>query len=262
VVDYSVSDENKEYWHNVQDYKETGRELQGIRALARSLREPTFGRGPTLGDKENKAEVEAVRANHRDIEADRKSWAKHILGDWEVHRDFVRQAALTRESLEIAAGLKKRALSRAEIEAQLTVEQYVCVSLEARTLWRDIRRTHPGSRAKLHPEWSRFEEARDQRGVLANQIHLNPILHRPFLKETAEQLAKADIGYVTKDSKISYSMATIKAQAEAHQSKMLQAQLLKDTSRPAQQDMLKVLIAYTENRDMAGAIGCGAQIKI
>ena len=256
VVDYSVSDENKEYWQNVQDYKETGRELQGIRALARSLRVPTFG------DKENKAEVEAVWANQREVEADRKSWAKYILGDWEVHKDFVRQARLTRESLEIAAGLKKRALSRVEIEAQLTVEQYVVTSLEARELWRDIRRTHPGSRARSHPEWPKFEEARDQRGMLANQIHLNPTLHRIFLKETAENLAKEDIGYVAKDSKISYSMGTIKVQAEAHQSKMLQAQLLKDNSNPVEQDMLKVLVAYTENRDMAGQIWAEVKPKL
>lgn len=250
VVDYSVSDENKEYWQNVQDYKETGRELQGIRAFARSL------------DKDNKDDRERLKAvweNYREVEGDRKSWAKFILGDWEVHKDFIRQAGLTGESLEIAAGLKKRSMSRVEIEAQQTVEQYVAVSLEARTLWRDIRKTHPGSRAKLHPEWPKFEEARDQRGILANQIHINPVLHRPFLKETAENLAKEDIGYVAKSQKVSsdtsvYSMGTIKVQAETHQTKILQDQLLKDNSKPALQDMLKVLISYTENRDMAGAI--------
>ena len=245
VVDYSVSDENKEYWQNVQDYKETGRELQGIRAFARSL---------DKDNKDNKEELKAVWENYREVEGDRKSWAKFILGDWEVHKDFVRQAGLTGESLEIAAGLKKRSMSRVEIEAQQTVEQYVAVSLEARELWRDIRKTHPGSRAKSHPEWYKFVEARDQRGGLANQIQINPILHRPFLKETAENLTKEDIGYVAKDQKVSYSMATIKVQAEAHQTKMLQDQLLKDNSKPALQDMLKVLISYTENRDMAGAI--------
>jgi ATP-dependent exoDNAse (exonuclease V) alpha subunit len=182
VVDYSVSDENKEYWQNVQDYKDTGRELLGIRTLARSL------------DKENKEELKAVWENYREVEADRKSWAKFILGDWEDHKDFARQAGLTKESLEIAAGLTKRTLSRVEREAQQTVEQYVEASLEARTLWRDIRRTHPGSRARLHPEWPKFEAARDQRGVIANLIHINPILHRPYLKETADNLAKADIG--------------------------------------------------------------------
>ncbi len=245
VVDYSISDENKEYWDNVQDYKATGKEMLGLRTLANSL---------DKDNKENKAEIEAIWKNYKVVESDRKSWASHILRDWDVHKDFVRQAGLTRESLEIAAGLKKRTLCRVEIEAQQVVEQYIAVSLEARELWRDIRKTHPGSRAKLHPEWSKFEDARDQRGVLANQIHLNPILHKPFLKETAENLGKVDIGYVARDQKVSYSMATIKVQAETHQSKMLQVQLLKDNSKPAQQDMLKVLIAYTENRDMAGAI--------
>ena len=243
VVDYSVSDEHQEYWQNVQDYKETGRELQGIRALAKSL------------NKEDKQELDSIWENYRHVEEDRKSWAKFILEDWESHKDFVRQAGLTRESLEIAAGLKKRSMSRVEKEAQSTVEQYIAVSLETRGLWRDIRRTHPGARAKSHSEWPKFEDARNQRGVLANQICLNPILYRPFLKETAENLAKADMGYVTKDNKISYSMATIKAQAEAHQSKILQQELLKgDKANLAEKDRLKVLVAYTENRDMAGTI--------
>ncbi len=248
VVDYSISDENREYWSNVQEYKMTGRELLGIRTLANSF---------DKNDKKNKAELEAVWKNYRNAEEDRKSWAIHILRDWDVHKDFVRQAGLARESLEIAAGLKKRTLSRVEIEAQQTVEQYISVALETRQLWRDIRRTHPGIRAKGHPEWPKFEDARNQRGILANQICLNPTLHRPFLKETAEQLVKADIGYVAKDSKISsgtsaYSMATIKAQAEAHQSKMLQAGLLKDSTNPAQKEKLEVLIAYIEARDHFG----------
>jgi len=253
VVDYSISDEHQEYWKNVQDYKETGFELLGVSALAKNL-EKSEGRLP-----ESKTEIEAVWQNYRHIEADRKGLAKLILGDWDVHKDYVRQAGLTRESLEIAAGLKKRSLGRLEVQAQMTVEQYVAASLEARTLWRDIRKTHPGSRAKTHPDWQRFEEAREQRGMLANRIYLNVTLHRPFLKETAEALAKGNMGYAAKDSQISYSMATIKAQAEAHQSKILLQELLKDSANGlpppnlTQQDRLKILIAYTDNRDMAAS---------
>lgn len=249
VVDYSISDENQEYWQNVQDYKETGRELLGVRTLANSLRGTASG---IQENKENREELESVWKNYRTIEKDRKSWANFILRDWEVHKDFVRQAGLTRESLEIASGAKKRSLSRIEHEAQAVVEQYVSLALETRQLWRDIRRTHPGSRAKTHPDWQKFEDARKERGVLANQICLRPILYQPFLKETAENLVKADAGYGTKGNKISYSMATIKAQAEAHQSKMLQQELLKGNATPDQQDMLKVLIAYVEARDHFG----------
>ena len=251
VVDYSILDENQEYWKNVQDYKEAGFELLCVSTLARSL------------DPENKTEIDAVWQNYRNIETDRKGLAKLILGDWEIHKDYVRQVGLTRESLEIAAGLKKRSLSRIEIQAQMVVEQYAAVSLEARTLWRHIRRTHPGIRAKTHPEWQKFEEIRDQRGVLANRIHLKPTLHRPFLKEAANALNQSKFdprqpsGYVSKDfQQISYSAYTIKAQAEAHQSKMLLQELLKDNAEgrtnPAQQDTLKVLSSYIEARDMFG----------
>jgi hypothetical protein len=242
VVDYTISDENKEYWKNVQDYKEAGFELLGVSTLARSL--------------DKKEEIEAVWQNYRHIEEERRQLAKLILSDRETHKDYVRQAGLTFETLEIAAGLKKRPLGRLEAQAQIVVEQYVAVSLEARTLWRDIRRTHPGIRAKTHPEWQKFEDAREQRGILANQIHLNPTLHSPFLKETADavnvQMAK---GYVPKNHQnISYGLATIKAQAEAHQSKMLREQLLKDHTNPIQQDKLRVLAAYTEARDHCGQI--------
>jgi hypothetical protein len=242
VVDYSILDENQEYWKNVQDYKEAGFELLCVSTLARSL------------NPENKTEIDAVWKNYRNIEADRKGLAKLILSDWEIHKDFVRQAGLTRESMEIAAGLKKRSLNRAEVQAQMVVEQYVAVSLEARTLWRDIRRTHPGTRAKTHPEWQKFEEIRDQRGVLANQIHLKPTLHRPFLREAADALKNQASGYVSKDfQQVSYSDYTIKTQAEAHQSKMLQKELLKaGKTDPAEKTRLKALIAYIEARDMFG----------
>jgi len=240
VVDYSVTDEHQEYWDNVQDYKEFGRELVNIRRLALSL------------DKGNE-ELQLVWKNYKAAKEDHKSLAEVILRNWEEHKDFVRQVGLTRENIEIVAGLKKRDLSRLERQAQLTVEQYVSYAIEARQLWRDIRRTHPGIHAKNHPDWQKYKEACYQRGILANQIYLKPYVHRPFLKETAESLAKADIGYVT-DQKISYSMTTIKAQAEAHQSKMLQEALLRDKTKPEQQAMLKTLLEYTETRDMAARI--------
>lgn len=137
------------------------------------------------------------------------------------------------------------------MQAQLIVEQYAAVSLEARELWRNIRRTHPGARAKIHPEWQNFEEVRGLRGVLANQIYQNPILHRPFLKEAAEHLERGAGG---SHQKISYGMGTIKAQAEAHQSKMLQEEILKDNSNPNKQEMLKTLLGYTDARDISGSI--------
>jgi ATP-dependent exoDNAse (exonuclease V) alpha subunit len=236
VVDYSVLDENQEFWDNVQDYKEIGQELAAIGALAR---------------RSEKSEQPEIWADYKKVQVERKQLAKIILNDREFHKDFVRQVGLTFESIEIVAGLRKRALCRAEVQAQLVVEQYAAASLEARELWRDIRRTHPGTRAKTHPEWLKFEEARDLRGVLANQIYQNPILHGPFLKETAKQLEN-QVGYP--HQKISYGMGTIKVQAEAHQSKMLQEEILRDDSESAKHTMLKTLLDYVEARDQSGAI--------
>ena len=205
AVDYSILEENKEFWCTVQEYKALGFELMSVRAFASS------------GDKTDKTEQEKIRTSEawatiRRLEEERKGLAKMILEDWGVFGDYARQAGLTLETLEIAAGVKKRPLSRREEQAQLVVEQYASVAMETRQVWRIIRRTHPGMRAKIHPEWTTFEALSDQRGFLANQIAQDPVLYRPFLKNTAKAFEEEG-----GDNRFGYGLHIIKAQAEAHQ---------------------------------------------
>jgi len=180
--------------------------------------------------------------------------AKLILTNWEDHRDFIRQAGLTFETLEIAAGIRKRSLSRLEAQAQEVVEQYASIAIEARETWRSIRKTHPGIRVKSHPDWPNFEALRDQRGELANQIMQNPALYRPLLRETAlaweggtDKLGKNHFGY---------GIPIVKAQAEAHQSKLLQQEMLKTASStdPILAERLQTLLDYVETRDLTTSL--------
>jgi hypothetical protein len=268
VIDYTIPDENKEYWWNVQDYKTLGAEMLQIAVFGRAaeVQPPSAVRSPTEGQSPEKSEKEASWQEHRRLKTERAHLAKIILGEREGHKDFIRQAGLTFEALEIAAGLKKRPLSRLERQACLVVEQYVASAMEARELWNNIRRTHPGSLAKSHPEWAHFEDVRDQRGRLANQIAYDPALYRPFLKETVENLgqqspARGRTVAGSRPSVIPYSMRVVQAQAEAHQSKMLQQVMLKEISAedgriadPVKHEMLKTLIGYVEARDFSGSM--------
>jgi hypothetical protein len=242
AVDYSVLEENQEYWVNVQDYKALGYELSSIRAFGRSA------------DKADKAEQERIWTNYDCVKQERKILARYILEEWDTHGNFVRQAGFTRESLEIAADLKKRPLRRLEEQAQMIVKQYANVAIETRQAWGYIRKTHPGSRAKTHPEWETFVALRDCRGELATQIMQNPILYRPFLKQASKTI-KEEGSF----QKFGYGMHVVKAQAEAHQSqtrlsKMIQQELLKDTSDPILQERLIVLLNYVEARDISASL--------
>jgi ATP-dependent exoDNAse (exonuclease V) alpha subunit len=240
AVDYTVGADRESYWANVQEYKALGRELLSIR---------TFGKH---ADKTDKAEQLRIWEQYETIKLERKELAKLILTDWENHRDIVRQAGLTFETLEIAAGLRKRSLSRLEAQAQEVVEQYAGVAIDTRETWRSMRKTHPGIRAKTHPEWTTFEALRDQRGILANQIIQNPALYRPLLRETA--LAWEDGTDKVGKNHFGYGIVIIKVQAEAHQSKMLQQEMLKYTSDPVHAEKLQTLLDYVEARDLAASL--------
>lgn len=238
AVDYSVLEENHGYWMNIQDYKALGYELASVRA---------FGKG---ADRDDKSEQDRIWTNYANIKEERIGLAKLILEEWDTHANFARQAGLSRESIEIAAGLKQRPISRLEEQAQLVAEQYVSIAHEAREKWRTIRRTHPGSRAKTHPEWQSYENLRDQRGALASRICQDPILYRPFLKNVGKIIEDSE----GKTKQIGYGMHIIKAQAEAYQSKVYQQDILKNTKDPAVVGKLTTLIHYMEARDLYAAL--------
>ena len=152
AIDYSISQENKEFWINVQDYKALGREM-ALFLKAQSL--------------ENKPSEEDWKA-FTELKTERIQLASLMVEEWDLHKDFVRQAGLTKEAVEIAAGLKQRPLSHVEQKAQLTVEQYGAVSSQCRDLWLNLRKTHPGARAKLHPDYEAYQALKEERGSLAN----------------------------------------------------------------------------------------------
>ena len=234
AVDYTIKPENYEAYFNVEDYKTLGREIM---QLIKDKREKV-----NIAPEKEVTSSANSSENHRlstlsltDLLKERKDLARLIVEDREDHKLFVMQAGLTFEKLEITAGLKERPLTLIEQKAQVTVEQYAAVALEARNMWQEIRKTAPGSHAKSHPHYPKFDELRSERGSLANIIMEAQTLHRPFLKD------------VTKD--LGYGLTTIQKQALEFQSKQLMQTLTQGNLDHATSQKLNVLAAYVDARD-------------
>ena len=251
AVDYTIKSENYEAYFNVEDYKALGREIMQLikdkaelRAekdkggnqspLAPSKDSPSFPSSPSTSPSSSENHTLSTPAL-ADLLKERKDLARLIVDEREDHKLFVMQAGLTFEKLEITAGLKERPLTLIEQKAQVTVEQYAAVALEARNMWQEIRKTAPGSHAKAHPHYPKFDGLRSERGSLANIIMEAQTLHRPFLKD------------VTKD--LGYGLTTIQKQALEFQSKQLMQTLQQEVLDHATSQKLNVLAAYVDARD-------------
>ena len=218
AIDYTITPENHEFFFNVEDYKSLGREI--MQAIKSSKTE----QGSSITD----------------LLKERKDLARIIVDEKEGHRHFVMQAGLTFEKLEMTAGLKTRPLTLVEQKAQATVEQYSLVALEARDLWRDIRKTAPGHLAKGHQDYPRFEELKAERGSLSSLIMEAPALHRPFLKDVTKELG--------------YGQAILQKQADAFQSKQIHQVLLQENKDPQVGKDLNVLASYIDARDQVSQL--------
>lgn len=169
VRDYSIHADHQGAWETVQEYKLLGQDLSA-----------------TLKDKNWES--------YNSLKAERETVGKNILEDWETHREFARQAGLSFESIAINCGLKARPLSLAEQQAKHSVGLYAEKALEARTLWKEITQTHPGTLCVQHAEYRAFTELRQERNGLAKTITEYPALHRAFV----QALGKAQgIGWKT-----------------------------------------------------------------
>ena len=95
----------------------------------------------------------------------RRSWDKASTAV-----NLMTQARIRREDIEVAAGLRERPASELEKEALERMKAYQKTSDEARSLWNEIKKTHPGARSKDHPEFARFDALRLKRDEAAHVI--------------------------------------------------------------------------------------------
>ena len=170
VKDYTIRPENEAAWQRVQEYRLCV--LDGAAVLKEQC-------------KDSKIPGQVDWEAYRQIKQDQISIGREILQDFDAHKLYINQAGLTNEMLQITTGLKARPLSNAEEKAKLTVELYGETAQVARDLWRDIRKTHPGTQCYSHPKYDQFKELRDERNSLAHTIGESYGLHREFVSEFA-----------------------------------------------------------------------------
>jgi|GEM_PF-6324610 len=106
--------------------------------------------------------------DHLKAMRDEKMDRANIIGsDWERYSRLARQINLTREKVEIDAGMRERQLTEVEKKAISEVNVYVGYAKEARDQWNDIKATHPGSRSRSHENYGKFDQLRKHRNELA-----------------------------------------------------------------------------------------------
>ncbi|MFI0478303.1 MAG: AAA family ATPase [Candidatus Rhabdochlamydia sp.] len=164
VKDYTIRPENEAAWQQVQEYRFCVLDAAAV-----------------LKEKGSNGQIDWE--SYRQIKEDQIAIGRDILENFDKHQLYINQAGLTQEMLQITTGQKARPLSRAEEKAKLTVELYGETAQVARDLWRDIRKTHPGSKCYDHPSYDQFHLLRQERNDLARTISENYALHREFVGE-------------------------------------------------------------------------------
>ena len=112
----------------------------------------------------------------------RNSLATEMADAWPEHTPFMMQAGIKRTVVEEHAGLRERLLSSAEVQARDTVKAYFTVSMQLKTLWQDIKTTHPGALASDHEQYSTYNDLKTQRDSQAAHMAAFPKLYQRFFK--------------------------------------------------------------------------------
>lgn len=172
AIDYSINPEHLNAWENVQEYLLLGQDL------STSAREKDW-------------------ATYQAQKQERNILGKIILAEWKDHLDYANQSGLSQESIEIACGIKKRPLSLIEKHAQFKVHEYAEKAMEARLLWRKIRKSHPGKHCYEHSKYPEFTQLRQERNLIAEDVTNNKSLYKEFISELGNNLG---IGWKTLNS--------------------------------------------------------------
>ena len=198
LADYQISKAQRPFFERVRHYKDI---LLSIFELREEMdREMDRGIDRKVDREGNSLFKHPAWGAYRALRTIQKEVASEILASWEDHAPFTRLSGLRRDVLEVAAGLRARTLSDLEHRASLSVEGYREVASDARILWNQMIRTHPGPLAQTHPGYQAYKALQLERNSLAALMVENMALYRPFLASRPERI----------------STSVLKAQAQAH----------------------------------------------
>jgi ATP-dependent exoDNAse (exonuclease V) alpha subunit len=174
-TDYDLSKHQKPYFNLVQHYWGISREAGNLLTQIETL--------TSQSEKEGKeVSLTPQWEQYKSLIEERNQGAKDILKNWSQCSPFIHQTGVRRETLEVQADLRKRLLSVAEEAALDKVEVYCKVSNHARTLWKELSKTHPGALSHSHPEYERYAKVKAERNELAYEIASFPMLYKSFFK--------------------------------------------------------------------------------
>lgn len=161
VTDYSIKSEYLSFWENVQRYKLLGQDLMV------AVKEPDW-------------------ESYRDLKNTRDILGKDILANWKEHAKYAKQASLSKESIQIACGLKVRPLSLGEQVRSENIVKYRELAITARNLWNEIKQNGIKN-CRIDPRYDEFNKLRDERNKLALEIHNNRPLYQEFVQQNFHQ---------------------------------------------------------------------------
>ena len=128
---------------------------------------------------------EASWKEYNELKVAKVNLEKEILGDYKAHKLYLDQLEITKEKLEISAGLRARPMTRAEEDAKNTVAFYVESSQEARAMFWEMKEAH--FNVTKHRDYEKYCGIIERRNALAEKILTNQPLHREFVNETSRE---------------------------------------------------------------------------
>ena len=212
----------------VREFKALGRE---IGELAEKIDAETPDEGDRNQHPDSPRLVELLQA--------RKAVALQVANDRPSFQQICQRGRVSWEQIEIAAGHRERALTDRERQAKAAMLGYAATATEARDLWNSIKAEARGARAKLHPDYGRFDQLRRDRDAQAAEMVAEAKLHRKF----------------TRDAEVSWKAIT--GQAEAHRVRVKEAARL-DALTPEERAARVMVATYRDIRAEAAALRASA----
>ncbi|MDZ4322556.1 MAG: AAA family ATPase, partial [Alphaproteobacteria bacterium] len=177
IQDYQITEDQNPYFNRVQQYKDLL--VEGV-----NLREEMEG---ALDPKTPLYKHPSYPAYQLCFE-EKKRVASTLLEDWKSHAPYIRLSGLRKDVLEVEAGLRPRLLSDLEYRASLQVQGYMDITLQTRTLWKEIwepkAQTHPGALSTSHHRYEDYKILKTERDSLAFVFQENQRLYAPFFRVT------------------------------------------------------------------------------
>jgi len=243
LQDYVVSEEQKPYFQQVQQYRDLTLEGATLREEMESSLDPS---APLH-------KHESYGAYQTCFE-EKKRIAESILKDWHNHAPYVKLAGIRKDVLEVEAGLRPRLLSDLEHRASIQVQGYMDLVRETRELWKTISQTHPAALATSHPLYDDYKAKKTERDSLASVFQENTRLYLPFFKVTKDEVGAMRDYWgeeITKENRV--YQASIKPHAAAHQRSQAQ-NLFYERLSPDQKNHYDEVKAYVNARNEAAGL--------